>query len=107
MITRAGLRAACGGRASLLASSRLAPRAASFAPRGPRVTSTEALHFSRPRLFSLRAAAGASGERAAPQWDIKVLYDGDCPLCMKEVRDRWRAGKSTETTFPVSRLVSS
>lgn len=22
---------------------------------------------------------------AAPQWDIKMLYDGDCPLCMREV----------------------
>ena len=22
---------------------------------------------------------------AAPRWDIKMLYDGDCPLCMREV----------------------
>jgi hypothetical protein len=23
---------------------------------------------------------------ADPSWDIKMLYDGDCPLCMREVR---------------------
>ena len=21
----------------------------------------------------------------APRWEIKMLYDGDCPLCMREV----------------------
>ena len=26
------------------------------------------------------------GSSAAPSWDIKMLYDGDCPLCMREVR---------------------
>ena len=26
------------------------------------------------------------GSAAPPRWDIKMLYDGDCPLCMREVR---------------------
>lgn len=28
------------------------------------------------------------GPAAAPRWDIKMLYDGDCPLCMREVHGR-------------------
>jgi predicted DCC family thiol-disulfide oxidoreductase YuxK len=35
--------------------------------------------------------------RARPTWDIKVLYDGECPLCMREVamlRRRNREGRA-------------
>lgn len=26
-----------------------------------------------------------NGERSPQSWKIKMLYDGDCPLCMREV----------------------
>lgn len=35
------------------------------------------------RSVSTHAAAGTSSGRSS--WDIRMLYDGDCPLCMREV----------------------
>lgn len=32
----------------------------------------------------MRGVKFTSGN-GAPSWDIKMLYDGDCPLCMREV----------------------
>lgn len=26
-----------------------------------------------------------AGTNSKPSWDIRMLYDGDCPLCMREV----------------------
>ncbi len=31
----------------------------------------------------MRCIADAAAE--PPRWEIKMLYDGDCPLCMREV----------------------
>ncbi|KAL9239579.1 hypothetical protein vseg_013888 [Gypsophila vaccaria] len=62
-------------------------------------------HFSFPNHatnqhgfgYSIRAIQGTSVESIAPKkdekdekfggqnWQVKMLYDGDCPLCMKEV----------------------
>ncbi|KAG2454771.1 hypothetical protein HYH02_000606 [Chlamydomonas schloesseri] len=39
-----------------------------------------------PRLLTVRPLASASGASASrPSWDIRLLYDGDCPLCLREV----------------------
>ncbi|KXZ46868.1 hypothetical protein GPECTOR_40g602 [Gonium pectorale] len=37
-----------------------------------------------------------SGQASRPSWDIRLLYDGECPLCLKEVnflRSRNQANK--------------
>lgn len=39
----------------------------------------------------MNASLGAGAGESVPKWEIKMLYDGDCPLCMREVnmlRDR-------------------
>ena len=43
-----------------------------------------------PRAFSRVRAASASARDAGatwtrPSWDVRVLFDGDCPLCVREV----------------------
>lgn len=38
---------------------------------------------SSPRSDSATPSASANG--GAPEWRIKLLYDGDCPLCLREV----------------------
>ncbi|KAI7836715.1 hypothetical protein COHA_009491 [Chlorella ohadii] len=61
------------------AASRQAWRAARSAPR---------IVFSQPRARRLVARAGADASEASssqPSWRIKMLYDGECPLCMREV----------------------
>lgn len=30
-----------------------------------------------------------NGEGSSQSWKIKMLYDGDCPLCMREVALRY------------------
>ena len=30
-------------------------------------------------------ASSAAGQTNKQEWEIKMLYDGDCPLCMREV----------------------
>ncbi|GLC37420.1 hypothetical protein PLESTB_001589300 [Pleodorina starrii] len=56
------------------------------------------------RALLVRASSSASSAATAspaeavprPSWDIRLLYDGDCPLCLKEVnflRSRNQAGK--------------
>lgn len=68
--------------------------------RSPRLTSAlpaMMMQASRPMIalsrFGLRysqaRAANASSASASastsPPWDIRVLYDGECPLCVKEI----------------------
>lgn len=104
MISRAaGLAAACSGRVRVLASKVNKPRPLSLSRRPQGVTWSQPYDVrigTRQLSLSqvLRATAGASG--GAPQWEIKVLYDGDCPLCMKEVRP-----SSTDLLHPPSALV--
>lgn len=48
--------------------------------------------------YPIRAIQEATAEPAAPErveqspqdWKIKMLYDGECPLCMREVGSRHR-----------------
>lgn len=53
-------------------------------------------HLFFPGLkYSIRAVSGTSvdrivskkknGEESSQNWKIKMLYDGECPLCMREV----------------------
>ncbi|KAA8542636.1 hypothetical protein F0562_023865 [Nyssa sinensis] len=52
-------------------------------------------HTQKRFNYSIRIIHGATAEPAAPKkedeekssqnWKIKMLYDGDCPLCMREV----------------------
>ncbi|GIL77144.1 hypothetical protein Vretimale_3177 [Volvox reticuliferus] len=53
--------------------------------------------FALVRASSTPASTVSPAEAAPrPSWDIRLLYDGDCPLCMKEVnflRGRNQAGK--------------
>ncbi|KAL3655316.1 hypothetical protein CASFOL_001102 [Castilleja foliolosa] len=49
-------------------------------------------HYQSGVKFSIRAINGTSVDPLAPKkeqssdnWKIKMLYDGDCPLCMREV----------------------
>ncbi|KAG2495285.1 hypothetical protein HYH03_006558 [Edaphochlamys debaryana] len=64
-----------------LAARRMAPVA--------RQRLAPALAAPRPRLMAVRAAASsaaaepASASRSA--WELKLLYDGQCPLCMREI----------------------
>uniref|UniRef100_A0A7S0WLG8 Thiol-disulfide oxidoreductase DCC n=1 Tax=Chlamydomonas leiostraca TaxID=1034604 RepID=A0A7S0WLG8_9CHLO len=53
-----------------------------------------AMHMARqrmvmvtPRMVSSHAAASASPSTSGskPSWQIRMLYDGECPLCMREV----------------------
>ncbi|OIT04911.1 PREDICTED: uncharacterized protein At5g50100, mitochondrial [Nicotiana attenuata] len=65
-------------------------------------SSSQFLHNSFPPLnqngprYSIRAISGTTVDPVAPKkdnaeqqspenWKIKMLYDGDCPLCMREV----------------------
>ena len=51
------------------------------------------------RVFSTVAPPGQqAGQRANspnPAWQVRMLYDGDCPLCMREVNMLRRRDKST------------
>jgi predicted DCC family thiol-disulfide oxidoreductase YuxK len=37
-------------------------------------------------MSSNNAAATSSSAAAATPWKVNLLYDSDCPLCLKEVR---------------------
>ena len=39
---------------------------------------------ARQSLAAMRASS-SSVDLSHTKWDIKVLYDGDCPLCMQEI----------------------
>jgi predicted DCC family thiol-disulfide oxidoreductase YuxK len=45
---------------------------------------------ARPKLPSTQQIrqldAGATGDGVETSWQIRVLYDGECPLCSREVR---------------------
>ncbi|KAG1658770.1 hypothetical protein FOA52_001313 [Chlamydomonas sp. UWO 241] len=44
------------------------------------------LRFMTARLASSASASSSSAAATAtPTWDVRMLYDGECPLCMKEV----------------------
>ncbi|PRW58655.1 thiol-disulfide oxidoreductase [Chlorella sorokiniana] len=61
------------------AASRQALRAARGVPQ---------VAFSQPQARRLVARAGSDAAQASssqPSWHIKMLYDGECPLCMREV----------------------
>ncbi|CAK9169390.1 unnamed protein product [Ilex paraguariensis] len=57
--------------------------------------------------YSIRAIQGAAADPVAPkkedeeqltkEWKIKMLYDGECPLCMREVNMLRERNKSYET----------
>jgi predicted DCC family thiol-disulfide oxidoreductase YuxK len=36
-------------------------------------------------LMSSSTHSAAEAKRSAPAWQIKLLYDGECPLCQREV----------------------
>ena len=36
-------------------------------------------------VFLIAGQPSTSGREPQPSWNIKMLYDGDCPLCMREV----------------------
>ena len=67
-------------RAACLASrSRFRARAAAdCARRAPRA-------FSRVRAASASARDAGATPWTRPSWDVRVLFDGDCPLCVREV----------------------
>lgn len=89
MISRASMLGSRGGRATLNIIRQSTSRV-SFKPRsGLGVVALGSQTHARTlgTSFALRATSS----REAPstdRWEIKVLYDGDCPLCMKEVTMR-------------------
>lgn len=32
-----------------------------------------------------------TGEQSSENWKVKMLFDGECPLCMREVMPEFRA----------------
>ncbi|CAI5495531.1 unnamed protein product [Closterium sp. Naga37s-1] len=62
-------------------SARAAPiydGAAGYTGRRPR-------RFSRPAAQASPVQATTAGEPEGDTWQLKLLYDGDCPICMREV----------------------
>mmetsp|Transcript_15197 Transcript_15197/g.26040 ORF Transcript_15197/g.26040 Transcript_15197/m.26040 type:complete len:148 (-) Transcript_15197:37-480(-) len=56
------------------------------------------------RRFTLRAESDDRKSHLqqfeTPKWDVKVLYDGDCPVCLKEIRFlRWMDEKNRRIGF--------
>ncbi|GJP52988.1 hypothetical protein CLOM_g12139 [Closterium sp. NIES-68] len=72
-----------GGDGSALSSTILA-RAAS-APANGAAHSTRRLRFSTIAAQASPGQAATAKESEDDTWQIKLLYDGDCPICMREV----------------------
>ncbi|GFR42087.1 hypothetical protein Agub_g2929, partial [Astrephomene gubernaculifera] len=70
---------------TMLASKRVATIAA------PAILQRAAFRSFPTRTMALRASSSSMATTdqqppsRSPSWDIKLLYDGDCPLCLKEI----------------------
>jgi hypothetical protein len=60
--------------------------AAAAALRAPAPRVVQQQHQQRrARAGAGAAALGGTAPAALPPWEVRMLYDGACPLCMKEV----------------------
>ncbi|HEY9858609.1 MAG TPA: DUF393 domain-containing protein [Candidatus Obscuribacterales bacterium] len=49
------------------------------------LNSYENAPLTQPPLSEDKALSGNKTVGVAPAWEIKLLYDGECPLCLREV----------------------
>lgn len=72
-------------RASLARHLALAPRAGIVVARRRLRGGVRAFAAPAPADASRVTGGGAPWDASKITWDVRVLYDGDCPLCVREV----------------------
>lgn len=60
-------------------------RSAAFATHAPSAAASVPRPQSPPTSTTPSTPAPREARHAPPNWRVQVLYDGDCPLCMREI----------------------